>query len=143
MGLSLIPLEVQPDWRCQQMITRTGGCLCGALRYEVSGEPLRVGLCHCADCRKESGSSFVTFAVWPTRAFKSSGEVKIFAGRGFCPDCGSRLFNPGEEETEIRVGSLDDAPAALNPQYEIWVVRRESWLPPLPVPQYPGDRSSG
>ncbi|RVQ01757.1 GFA family protein, partial [Sinorhizobium meliloti] len=55
------------------MVTRTGGCLCGALKYEVSGEPLRVGLCHCADCRKESGSSFVTFAVWPTRAFKCSG----------------------------------------------------------------------
>ncbi|MQX95123.1 GFA family protein [Sinorhizobium medicae] len=124
------------------MVTRTGGCLCGALRYEVSGEPLRVGLCHCSDCRKESGSSFVTFAVWPSPAFKSTGEVKIFAGRGFCPVCGSRLFNPGKDETEIRVGSLDNAPAGLEPQYEIWVVRRENWLPPLLVPQYSQDRNT-
>ncbi|MDK1491906.1 GFA family protein [Sinorhizobium sp. 7-81] len=122
------------------MGTRTGGCLCGAVRYQVSGEPLRVGLCHCADCRKESGSSFVTFAVWSTRAFSSSGKVKVFAGRGFCPVCGSRLFNPGEEEIEIRVGSLDDAPAALRPQYEIWVTRREPWLHSLSVQQFLRDR---
>lgn len=122
------------------MVTRSGGCLCGAVRYEVKGGPLRVGLCHCAECRKESGSSFVTFAVWPSTAFSSRGEVKVFEGRGFCPACGSRLFNPGEEETEIRVGSLDDAPAGLKPEHEIWVIRRETWLHPLPVPQFAGDR---
>lgn len=122
------------------MVTRTGGCLCGKVRYAVRGEPARVGLCHCADCRKESGSSFVTFAVWPTEAFSSSGELKLFHGRGFCPSCGSRLFNPGEKETEIRVGSLDDAPNDLKPEYEIWIVRRETWLHPLPVPQHSGDR---
>ena len=125
------------------MVTRSGGCLCGAVRYEVEGEPSRVGLCHCADCRKESGSSFVTFAVWPSTAFSSKGEVRVFEGRGFCPACGSRLFNPGKEETEIRVGSLDDAPAGLKPQYELWIVRRETWLHPLPVPQYQGDKPSG
>jgi hypothetical protein len=122
------------------MVTRRGGCLCGAVRYEVEGEPLRVGLCHCADCRKESGSSFVTFAVWPTSSFRSTGYLKTFQGRGFCPECGARLFNPGAEETEIRVGSLDDAPTGLKPEYEIWVIRRETWLHPMPVPQYSGDR---
>ncbi|MBS3649125.1 GFA family protein [Pseudaminobacter sp. 19-2017] len=122
------------------MVTRRGGCLCGAVRYEVEGEPLRVGLCHCADCRKESGSSFVTFAVWPTSSFRSTGDLKTFDGRGFCSECGSRLFNPGAKETEIRVGSLDDAPAGLKPEYEIWVIRRETWLHPMPVPQYSGDR---
>lgn len=119
---------------------RTGRCLCGKVSYEVRGEPLRVGLCHCADCRKESGSSFVTFAVWPSSSFASRGEIALYRGRGFCPACGARLFNPGEAETEIRVGSLDDAPAALTPQYEIWVVRREPWLHPMAVPQFSGDR---
>lgn len=122
------------------MVSRTGGCLCGKVRYRARGEPLRVGLCHCADCRKESGSSFVTFAVWPTEAFTSSGELKVFNGRGFCPACGSRLFNPGERETEIRIGSLDNAPNNLRPEYELWIVRRETWLHPLPGPQYSGDR---
>jgi hypothetical protein len=122
------------------MVTRTGGCLCGDVRYKVRGKPLRVGLCHCSDCRKESGSSFVTFAVWPTRVFRSTGQVKIFRGRCFCPICGSRLFNLGKDETEIRVGSLDKAPTGLEPEYEIWVVRREKWLHPLAIPQYPGNR---
>jgi hypothetical protein len=127
--------------RTEAMTIRTGGCLCGAVRYEVRGEPARVGLCHCADCRKESGSSFVTFAVWPTSEFSSTGDLRVFRGRGFCPRCGARLFNPGEEETEIRVGSLDDAPAGLPPQYEIWVIRREPWLQALEVPQHAHDRS--
>lgn len=122
------------------MVTRTGGCLCGKVRYEVQGEPLRVGLCHCADCRRESGSAFQTFGIWPTSAFSSSGVLKQFKGRGFCPDCGSRLFNPAGEETEIRIGSLDEAPNNLKPEYELWIVRRETWLHPLPVPQYSGDR---
>lgn len=113
------------------MIIRSGSCLCGKVRYSVKGPPLRVGLCHCADCRKESGSAFVTFAVWPGHAFESSGEISTFAGRGFCATCGSRLFNPQEGEVEIRVGSLDMAPSDLSPEYELWIKRRESWLDPL------------
>ncbi|MFN7024765.1 MAG: GFA family protein [Pseudorhizobium sp.] len=113
------------------MIIRSGSCLCGSVRYKVNGPPLRVGLCHCADCRKESGSSFVTFAVWPAHAFESTGEVATFNGRGFCPTCGSRLFNPSEGEVEIRVGSLDMAPTDLQPSYELWVKRREAWLHPI------------
>lgn len=120
---------------------RSGGCLCKQVRYEVAGEPLRIGLCHCADCRKESGSMFVTFALWPRDAFSATGEFATHEGRSFCPRCGARLFCMGGELVEIRVGSLDDAPTGLEPGYEIWVKRREHWLKPLPgAPQYQEDR---
>jgi hypothetical protein len=110
---------------------RTGGCLCGAVRYSVRGEPVRVGRCHCTDCRKESGSAFSVYGQWPIEAFELSGEISSYDGRGFCPRCGSRLLNPaepGDTLIEIRIGSLDDAPFELKPEHEIWVKRRESWL---------------
>ncbi|HEU5478110.1 MAG TPA: GFA family protein [Gaiellaceae bacterium] len=113
---------------------RTGGCLCGAVRYSVRGEPVRVGRCHCADCRKESGSAFSVYGQWPIEAFEMSGEISSYDGRGFCPRCGSRLLNPtepGDTLIEIRIGSLDDAPFELKPEHEIWVKRRESWLSPV------------
>ncbi len=121
------------------METRSGGCLCGKVRYTVSGPPFNTGLCHCADCRKESGSSFTTFANWPRSAFSFSGEVLTFKGRSFCPQCGSRLFNLNEDAVEVRIGSLDDAPNGINPGKEIWIKRREPWLHALPVPQHQGD----
>jgi hypothetical protein len=117
-----------------QRDVRTGGCLCGAVRYSVRGDPERVGRCHCADCRKESGSAFSVYAQWPIEAFEVSGEIASYDGRGFCPQCGSRLLNPavpGDTLIEIRIGSLDDAPFELTPEREIWVKRRESWIPPV------------
>ncbi|PDT17959.1 aldehyde-activating protein [Rhizobium sp. J15] len=114
------------------MRIRTGRCLCGAVAYTVEGEPLRVGLCHCADCRKSSGSAFVFFAVWPRQAFSYSGEIATFSGRSFCPVCSSRLFCLQEAAAEIRLGSLDSPPTDLAPDHEIWIKRREPWLHPLP-----------
>jgi hypothetical protein len=113
---------------------RTGGCLCGAVRYSVRGDPVQVGRCHCTDCRKESGSAFSVYGQWPVEAFELSGELSSFDGRGFCPRCGSRLLNPadpGDELVEIRIGSLDEAPFELRPEHELWVKRRESWIPPV------------
>ena len=52
------------------MIIRSGSCLCGKVRYSVKDAPIRIGLCHCADCRKESGSSFVTFGIWPRHSLR-------------------------------------------------------------------------
>jgi hypothetical protein len=115
-------------------LVRTGGCLCGAVRYRVRGEPLHVGRCHCADCRKESGSAFTVYAIWPGDAFELTGDVAAFAGRGFCPRCGSRLLNPPDapgDPVEVRIGSLDDAPFGLTPEAEIWIKRREPWLAPV------------
>jgi hypothetical protein len=121
---------------------RTGGCQCGAVRYQVEEEPLRVGLCHCTDCRKTSGSVFSTFAVWPRSAFSSVSHVATYRGRSFCPNCGSRVFSLTPTEAEIMVGSLHDAPSGLVPAYELWTPRREDWLHGLPwTDQYVGDRA--
>jgi hypothetical protein len=112
-------------------IVRTGGCLCGSVRYRVVGEPFHVGCCHCADCRKESGSAFTVYAQWPRSAFEISGELATYHGRSFCPRCGSRLVCLNEAAVEIRIGSLDAAPFHLQPEAEIWIKRREPWLSPV------------
>jgi len=60
-----------------------------------------------------------------------NGELATYDGRSFCPRCGSRLVCFGESAVEIRIGSLDDAPFELQPEAEIWIKRREPWLPPV------------
>src|SRR5437763_13944514 len=113
---------------------RTGGCLCGAVRYSVRGDPLHVIRCHCADCRKESGSAFTVYAWWPVEAFEMSGEISSYDGRGFCPRCGSRLLDtthPDNTLIEIRNGRLDEAPFELKPEAENWVKRRERRVAPV------------
>lgn len=118
----------------------TAGCLCGDVRLLARGQPYRVGLCHCLDCRKHGGSLFHAWAVFPTDAVTVSGEVRDFNGRFFCPRCGSSLFGRSGDETELSLGSLD-APDRLTPTYELWTIRRESWLPPFPLARrYAKDR---
>lgn len=109
-----------------------GGCACGAVRYRVSGEPDAVGLCHCTDCRKETGSAFLYYADWPLDAFSVSGDYATYEGRSFCPACGSRLFHLSDENAEICLGSLAEAPSHLTPQREGWIKRREPWLTVIP-----------
>ena len=123
-------------------MTRTGSCICGNVRYSLEGEPFLVGVCHCQTCRKESGSMFTTYAKWPIEAFRFSGLVKTQEGRSFCPDCGSRLFNLHEEDVEIRLGTLDDAPMGLKPEQEGWIKRREAWLAPLPCRSFRKTRTA-
>src|SRR5215471_20683992 len=108
---------------------RTGGCVCGAVRYSVEGEPFHVGRCHCADCRKESGSTYTIYGQWPIDVFSVEGEYATYGDRSFCPRCGSSLFTLEEDTAEIRLGTLDDAPFELRPEAEVWIKRREPWLP--------------
>lgn len=123
------------------MATREGSCRCGNVQFSVMGEPDRIGICHCTDCRQESGSAFTYFGVWPASEFRCSGTTATYEGRQFCPGCGSRLFAADETEAEIKLGSLRDAPTGLAPTYELWVKRRESWLHALPnAEQYEEDR---
>ena len=110
------------------METISGGCLCGAVRVTATGKPYRVGLCHCLDCRKHTGSLFHASAIFPADAIAVSGETREFKQRLFCPTCGSSVLGRSGDEIEISLGAID-APDAFVPTYELWTVRRECWLP--------------
>jgi hypothetical protein len=108
-----------------------GGCLCGDVRFVATGRPYRVGLCHCLDCRKHHGALFHASAIFPAEAVTIHGETRDYAGRHFCPRCGSSVFARTGDEVEVSVGALDEIDR-FRPSYELWTVRRESWLPPFP-----------
>jgi hypothetical protein len=120
----------------------TGGCLCGDIRIVASGRPYRVGLCHCLDCRKHHGALFHASAIFPQDAVTIEGETSEYASRFFCPRCGSSVFGRTADEIEVNLGSLDE-PDQLTPTYELWTIRRESWLPPFPLMRrYDRDRDA-
>ena len=108
-----------------------GGCLCGGVRFEAAGEPLRVGVCHCMDCRKHHGALFYAAAIFPADAVVVKGEVAAYQGRCFCPRCGSSVFARSGDEIELHLGAMD-APDRFAPEYECWTERREAWLPAFP-----------
>lgn len=124
----------------------TGGCLCGATRYEAGGTPYHETNCHCSMCRRAAGAAFVTwFSVkrpdfrWtgaPPAAYRSSPE----AIRAFCATCGTTLtFEPdAKDELDITTASLDD-PSALPPRDELHTATRLPWVSAEPgLPNYPG-----
>jgi len=120
----------------------TGGCLCGRVRIVASGRPYRIGLCHCLDCRKHHGAVFHASAIFPQEAVTIEGETRSYAGRHFCPHCGSSVFGRSADEIELSLGSLD-MPGQLQPTYELWTIRREPWLPPFPLTRrYARDRDA-
>lgn len=120
----------------------SGGCLCGDVRIVATGRPYRVGLCHCLDCRKHHGAVFQALAVFPGDAVTIEGETREYAGRFFCPRCGSSVFGRTGDETEVNLGSLDAA-NQLVPTYEGWTIRREAWLPPFALARsYERDRDA-
>ena len=120
----------------------TGGCLCGDVRIEATGQPYRVGLCHCLDCRKHHGALFFAGAMFPEDAVTIEGETREYGGRHFCPRCGSSVFGRHGDEVEVHLGALD-ATDQFTPTYELWTVRREAWLPPFPLARlYQRDRES-
>lgn len=119
-----------------------GGCLCGDVRFVAVGQPFRVGICHCLDCRKHHGALFHASAIFPAAAVTVMGDVGSYAGRCFCPRCGSSVFARSGDEIEINLGSLD-APNQFEPTYELWTTRREAWLPAFPHTQrYDRDRDN-
>lgn len=128
----------------------SGGCNCGQVRYEIEGDPIRIGLCHCETCRKETGSAFSYFGVWLRAQTEVTGETRFWSSRAgarhFCPACGSSLFDVegGNAEIEFKLGTLDSPPSSFKPEYELWTVRRERWFSELVgARQQSHDRESG
>ncbi|RFC64915.1 MULTISPECIES: GFA family protein [Mesorhizobium] len=119
-----------------------GGCLCGDVRFVATGKPYRVGVCHCLDCRKHHGALFHASAIFPETAVTIEGETRDYKGRHFCPRCGSSVFSRSDGEIEINLGSLDDT-NQFTPTYELWIIRREAWLPEFPIKRrYQQDRET-
>lgn len=119
----------------------TGGCVCGAIRFQAQGKPDRVGLCHCLDCRKHHGAVFYAAAIFPAAHVQVAGETRSYEGRHFCPRCGSSVFAQSDGEIELHLGALDH-PNQFTPDYEVWTDRRESFLPAFDgVAGYPKNRS--
>ncbi len=126
-----------------------GGCLCGAVRYEISAEPVIAGHCHCLDCRKASGAPHVSFAGFPdtavkltgvTKTYKTKGDSGMMSARGFCPECGSWITGHPESVPgiiAITIATLDD-PEQIKPQMRFYDKRRISWdSVDLSLPAFP------
>jgi len=116
-----------------------GGCLCGAVRYSATTEPVLVGVCHCRDCQKFTGSAFGFLVGVPRAAFARCGAVKTFSKpadsgrpivRSFCPECGSSIAEEPGSRPELVIlngGTLDD-PDAVTPAMQIYCDRELSWV---------------
>ncbi|MFC3123943.1 GFA family protein [Pseudoroseomonas globiformis] len=129
----------------------TGGCHCGAVRYEIpEAEVLHHAICHCGDCRRHAGAPAVGWAMLSATALKVTGNPRIYCSsehgrRAFCAECGTGLFYTNEQMlpgmVDVRSGTLDN-PDALPPGAEIQVAERLHWMRPLSdLPQferYPG-----
>ena len=116
----------------------TGGCACGAVRYEVSGEPVAMLDCQCRQCQRESGTghaSHLTFAHAAVKVegqpshWEATGDGGTVKRRAFCPACGSPVymtFPAMPDYVVIRAGSLDE-PGRYRPQMVTWSDAGQSW----------------
>ena len=122
------------------MTSRTASCRCGQLKATVTGEPVRVSVCHCLNCQKRSGSAFAAQARWPAEHVTIEGRSKFFvkvADSGnratfhFCPECGSDVHyeNHGKFDGQIAIplGAFDD-PYFLKPAFSVWEARKHDWV---------------
>ena len=125
------------------MQTREGGCLCGAVRYQLKAMPQSVVVCHCTHCQRASGSAFSVNLLVKEDAYEQRGETKFFLDTGdsglpshrhFCSHCGSPLMTkaanlPGM--VLLKAGTLDNQ-EGLQPQAEIYTDHATQWHSPVP-----------
>ena len=116
----------------------TGGCLCKAVRYEASAEPVTVRTCWCRTCQYVSAGSATVNVVFPSDKIRITGTTAEYESiadsgthmfRAFCPGCGTPLFTRSDARPHligVRAGSLDD-PELGRPQLTIWTSRAPSW----------------
>ena len=126
------------------MTSRTATCRCGQLKVSATGEPVRVSVCHCLNCKKRSGSAFAVQARWPKKVIRIEGESKTFVmladsgNRGtfhFCPACGSDVYyeidgkfdDKFNDLVAIPLGAFDD-PYFANPRFSVWEKRKHDWI---------------
>ena len=116
-----------------------GGCLCGKVRYSAEAEPAFVGVCHCKNCQKVSGTAFASVVGLPKPALSVTGSLKTYDDQGdsgkamwrrFCPECGSSVIDEAEvmpNITMILAGTLDDS-SWVKPASEIFCDSAQPWV---------------
>lgn len=116
-------------------MTIRGSCLCGAVRYEVTGSLGPAGHCHCSMCRKSHGAAFATWAFVDPKRFRWTSGAELVEGylsspgreRCFCRKCGAPLVATHDGKvTELVLGSVDGDPG-LRPREHIFVASRAPW----------------
>jgi len=112
----------------------TGGCLCGACRYEARAEQINIRACHCRMCQKAIGASFNARVLVPLDSLTIEGPVGWYHSsdllrRGFCTQCGTTLFSERQSANAIglTMGSLDD-PNRFDPAEHIWISSKQAWV---------------
>jgi hypothetical protein len=130
----------------------SGGCLCGSVRYEVSGELRELCYCHCNSCRRAAGAPMVPWGTVASVQWRlTRGQLAQFRSslpvlRGFCAACGTSLTYRNEAhpaEIDVALATLDDA-ARFAPQVHLWVADKLPWVVLADgLPQYRGSRSAG
>ena len=123
--------------------SKTGGCLCGAVRYELSGEPIRTMVCSCKNCQRTSGSALSTIALVKRDDLSVAGELTGYEYPGdsgnkleinFCTNCGSPVLlniRRMPDVVSIKVGTFDDT-SWFKPQASIWNDSAQDWMPEIP-----------
>lgn len=116
----------------------TGGCLCAAVKYQISEKPIGAGNCHCRTCQRAVGTPYMPVLFVPYQALHITGTYKEFATesasgntmyRGFCPQCGTSLFGRNSGSDKIRpvnASTLDD-PSIYQPHMDFWVSDAQPW----------------
>jgi hypothetical protein len=111
-----------------------GGCLCGAIRYQIGAEPRSADYCHCSMCRRAAGAPVMARLTVADESFAwTAGEPAVHrssekAERFFCPTCGTQLALRDEPDyLDVTLASLDN-PEAVRPSYHIWIASRIGWF---------------
>ena len=113
-----------------------GGCQCGAVRYQATGEPVMTAICHCSMCRRANAAPAVAWAMFQeAQVTFGATSPKLYASsegaqRGFCEACGTQIsfaaaYIPGL--IDLTIGSMDQ-PDSLTPQFHYWHSRRLAWV---------------
>jgi hypothetical protein len=116
----------------------TGGCHCGATRYEAADTPNRHSVCHCTDCRRSAGAPMVAWAVYGAGdVLVTKGQPKVRASsehgrRHFCPECGTGLFYTNEAFLsgliDVQTATLDEPGRVVAPSAQVQVAERIGWM---------------
>lgn len=122
----------------------SGGCNCGAIRYNIAAKPLAVAVCHCSNCRRQSGSAFSVNVVVPAGAMEIEGDMATYEDgdtesgspvlRQYCTACGSPIRSMSTAQPKIAIvkAGTADNPGQFTPGMHVWT---QSALPWVTIPE--------